>query len=391
VVLRLDTPGGFDSSMRDIIKRMQASSVPVIVYVAPSGGRAASAGTFITMAGHVAAMAPGTTIGAASPIDSSGKDIEGTLGRKVMNDAVAYIRALATQHGRNADWAEKAVRDAVAVSQDEAVKLHVVDFEATSLDGLLKQSDGRQVDVAQPGGGTASVTMRTAGAPIYDNDRTFFEEILYRLADPNIAFLLLSLGGLALLIELFHPTFIGAIIGITSLIFAYFALGAIEANWAGAALVLFGIILLGMEAFIVSHGVLGVGGIIALALGGLILTSGSETGVSVSRWLIVAMVAFAVAWVFLFLTALLKLRHMSRERPTRASMVGEHGVARTSLDPRGVVLIEGERWDATIEADDEPIEPDTRVVVTAVSGLRLKVRREAGVPPQTAPGSLTPA
>src|SRR4029077_2370780 len=132
--------------------------------------------------------------------------------------------------------------------------------------------------------------------------------------------------------------FIGAIIGITSLIFAYFALGAIEANWAGAALVLFGILLLGMEVFIVSHGVLGVGGIIALGLGGLILTSGSETGVSVSRWLIVAMLALAAAWVFLFLTALLKLRHMSRERPTRSSMVGEHGVARTPLDPRGVVL-----------------------------------------------------
>ena len=252
VVLRLDTPGGFDSSMRSIIKRMQASSVPVIVYVSPSGGRAASAGTFITLASDVAAMAPGTTIGAATPINARGDDIEGDLGRKVLNDAVAYIRGLAQQHGRNADWAEKAVREGVAVGTDEAVKLKVVDFEAGSLDDVLKLANGRSVQVA----GGSPVTLQTTGAKVTYNDETLFEEVLNHLADPNLAFLLLTLGSLALLLELIHPSFFAGIFGIIALVFAYFSLGSLEANWAGAALIIFGMALLGADLFIAGHGIL---------------------------------------------------------------------------------------------------------------------------------------
>src|SRR5215216_5525742 len=189
VVLRLDTPGGLDSAMRGVIQRIESSRVPVIVYVAPAGGRAASAGTFITMAGHVAAMAPNTTIGAATPIDASGDDIPGALGRKVTNDAVAYIRSIAELRERNADWAESAVRDAAAVSAARAVELDVVDFVATSLEDALAKADGREVEVQGDSGNSVSVVLHTAGAVTTSNGTNFFERVLYYLADPNVAFL----------------------------------------------------------------------------------------------------------------------------------------------------------------------------------------------------------
>ncbi|HLF77212.1 MAG TPA: nodulation protein NfeD, partial [Dehalococcoidia bacterium] len=223
VVLQLDTPGGLDSAMRDIIQRIESSTVPVIVYVSPSGSRAASAGTFITMAAHVAAMAPNTTIGAATPINSDGEDIEGALGRKVLNDSVAYIRGIAELRGRNADWAEKAVRDAVAIGQTEAVDLKVVDFVATGVDDLLRRSDGRRVDVSNGAGGTTAVTLRTAGADVIENGPNIFEQLLYLIANPDIAFLLLSLGGLAIVAEIFHPTGLTGIFGVIAIVLALFA------------------------------------------------------------------------------------------------------------------------------------------------------------------------
>jgi membrane-bound serine protease (ClpP class) len=380
LVLRLDTPGGFDSSMRAIIKRMQASPVPVIVYVSPSGGRAASAGTYITMASHVAAMAPSTTIGAATPIDASGGDIEGDLGRKVLNDAIAYIRGLAQQHGRNADWAEKAVREGVAVNTDEAVQIKAVDFQAGSLDDVLKQANGRSVQVA----GGSSVTLQTTGAKLTFNDETIFESILDRLANPNIAFLLLTLGALALLSEIVHPSFFAGILGIISLVFAYFALGSLEANWAGAALILFGIVLLGSDVFIAGHGVLSAGGVVALALGGLILFNGSDSGVEVSRWLVIAVTLLAGLFVIGIVTAIFKARRMSRNRPT-ATMIGAKGRARSNLSPDGMVRVMGETWFA--QADGRDIADGEEVIVTSVSGLNLKVRavNETVPPPDVAP------
>jgi membrane-bound serine protease (ClpP class) len=244
VVIQLDTPGGLDSSMRDIIQRIESSKVPVIVYVSPAGGRAASAGTFITMAGHVAAMAPSTTIGAASPINSDGSDIEGALGRKVTNDAVAYIRGIAEQRGRNADWAEDAVRNAVAVNQNEAVELNVVDFVATSLDDLLAQSDGRRTTVYDAEGEAITATIQVAGTATTDNSPNFFEELLYLIADPNIAFLLLSLGGLAIVAEIFTTNGVTGIFGAIAIVLAFFALGSLPTNWAGVALISFGLILI---------------------------------------------------------------------------------------------------------------------------------------------------
>jgi membrane-bound serine protease (ClpP class) len=373
VVLKLDTPGGLDSSMRDIIQRMQAARVPVIVYVSPAGGRAASAGTFITMAGHVAAMAPNTTIGAATPVSSGGEDIEGALGRKVTNDAVAYIRGIAELRGRNADWAEDAVRNAVAITQTQAVELDVVDFVATSLDDLLRQSDGRVVEVGDGAGGTRRLTLRTAGAGIETNGPNIFEQLLYLIADPNIAFLLLSLGGLAIVVEIFHPSGLTGLFGAIALILAFFALGSLPTNWAGVALIALAFVLLVAEVFISGFGVAGIAGIIALIFGGLILTGSSETGFQVSRWLVIAIGAVIGSIVLLFLAALLRMRRMPAFSG-RESLIGAKGTARTRLEPRGAVLVAGERWDAT--AEDPPLEAGTPIIVTGSEGLHVTVKRD---------------
>ena len=386
VVLRLDTPGGFDSSMRDIVKRIESSKVPVVLYVWPSGGRAASAGTFIAMAAHVSAMSPSTTIGAATPINADGNDIEGALGRKVTNDAVAFIRALAQEHGRNADWAERAVREGVAANQDEALELKAVDLVAPSLEDLLKAVNGREVKVASAGGGASvATTLRTADAPIRFNDPTFFEELLYRLANPNIAFLLLTLGALALLSEILHPTFFAGVFGVIALIFAYFALGSLDTNWAGAALVVFGVVLLGSDIFIDGHGILSAGGVVAIALGGLILTGGSEPGGEVSRWLVGGVALTAGLLAVTLIAAIVQARRYGRRMETR-TIVGARGVARTRLDPRGIVSVQGESWQAT--AEGRPIEEREPVIVTASSGLSLKVRGLQEDAAATAPEAL---
>ncbi len=374
VVIRLDTPGGLDSAMRKIIQRMESSTVPVIVYVSPSGGRAASAGTFITMAGQVAAMAPGTTIGAASPINSDGSDIEGTLGRKVTNDAVAYIRGIAELRGRNADWAEDAVRNAVAVNQNQAVELNVVDFVATSVDDLLAQSDGLQVQVQDATGNPVTATIHVADAPITKNNETLFEELLYLIADPNIAFLLLSLGGLALVAEIFTTNGITGIFGAIALVLAFFALGSLPTNWAGVGLISFGLILITAEVFVAGFGVLGIGGIIAIAFGGLILTGSSETGFQVSRWLVIAFAATAGVLILGLGGMIMKARRMPLHSG-RASFVGAKGTTRTRLAPKGAVLVEGERWDA-ITDDGELIEDGTPIIVTRSEGFLLYVKRD---------------
>jgi membrane-bound serine protease (ClpP class) len=374
VVLRLDTPGGLDGSMRDIIQRIEASGVPVIVYVAPAGSRAASAGTFITMVGHVAAMAPNTTIGAATPVQGSGEDIPGALGRKVTNDAVAYIRGIAELRGRNADWAEQAVREAVAVNETEAVNLNVVDFVATSVEDLLAKSDGRQTTVTNAAGSPRETTIRTLGAETVTNGTTFLEQMLYHLADPNIAFLLLSLGGLALVIEIVSPGIGIGIFGVVALILAFFALGSLPTNWAGVALIVLGLSLLAVEVFVTGFGVFGVGGVIAFILGGLILTGGSDTGFQVSRWLVIGFGVVAGAFILLFAGALLKMRRLPSLPLDKERLIGRVGTARTKLDPRGYVTVAGERWEAT--AEDPPIEEDAAVVVTSAAGLRLIVKRD---------------
>ena len=373
VVIKLDTPGGLDSSMRDIVQAIDNSSVPVVVYVSPAGARAASAGTFITLAGHVAAMAPNTAIGAAHPIDSSGGDIKGTLGTKVENDAVAYIRGIADLRGRNADWAEQAVRQSISASENSAVEQHVVDLVAPTVDQLLQRVDGRTVRLNDE----RDVRLATAGAPIRDNSMNLFEQFLFAISDPNIAYLLLTIGSLALLVELYHPTIVIGIGGALALIVSLFALGSLPTNWAGVAIMGVAVLLLALELHAGAHGALALGGALLMALSGFLLTDTSNAEFQVSRWLLVAVPGAVASVIIAFAVVLVRTRKlpvfMSAER-----VVGTQGVASSALDPTGVVLVGGERWQATAI---RPVKAGAPVSVTGREGLRLTVEpadEEAG-------------
>lgn len=374
VVIKLDTPGGLSSSMEHIVQRIQSAKLPVIVYVAPSGAKAASAGTFITMSAHIAAMAPGTSIGAAHPISSSGEDIPGILGKKVENNAAAYARGIAEQHGRNADWAERAVRDSISAPTSEAVEKRVVDFAADDVGGLLRQSDGRTVTVD----GNAVTLSGLASAPRVSNSMTLLERVLLVLSDPNIAFLLLSLGGLGLAIELIHPgVFLPGVFGSISLILAFFVLGTLPVNYAGVALVLLAFVLFTAEFYAGGVGALGIGGAISLVAGGLLLTSTSNPDFQVSRWLVIPTGVIIGTFFLMFVAAVIRTRRMPAALGMLA-MVGNNAIARSDLDPDGYVFIEGERWKATVE--DGPVRRGEAVTITAVKGLTLTVRRRDANP-----------
>jgi membrane-bound serine protease (ClpP class) len=373
VVIRLNTPGGLDSSMREIVQAIMASEVPVIVYVAPTGARAASAGTFVTMAAHIAAMAPATAIGAAHPVMAGGDDIPGDdLRTKAENDAAAYIRSIAESRGRNADWAESAVRVSASVSASEAVALNVVDLQASSLDELLLAIDGREVTIA-PG---TTVVLEMDSVLRHENPMTFSERFLMRISDPNIAFLLLSLGSLALVLELYNPSGIGLVVGGVALTIAFFSLGTLPVNWAGVALVALAISLFVAELFIVSGGLLALVGAVTLALGGLFLTTSNQPAFEVSRWLALGVPAVMGAAVAIMALFLLRLR---KRVPTVGpeALVGSAGLALSSLGPgqTGYVLMQGERWRADLDlASHLPLSPGDAAIVTGVRGLLLTVR-----------------
>jgi membrane-bound serine protease (ClpP class) len=370
VVIQLDTPGGLITSMNDIVKRILSSKVPVVVYVSPQGGQAASAGTFITMAAHVAAMAPATRIGAATPVGSGGEEIQGPLGDKVTNDAAEQIKGLAELRDRNEEWAESAVRDAVSANASEALELGVVDLIANDLDQLLDSVDGRQVTLYPD----RDVTLQTADAEVVFNDMNFIERFLDIIADPNIALLLLSLGTLAIFIEIVNPGVIfPGVFGVIALILGFFALSVLPFNWAGVALILFAFVLFGLEIFVPSGGILGVGGVVALILGGLLLTSGNPPEFQVSRWLLFGLAAAMGAVVLFVLVNIVRIRTMPAQTGVE-SIVGREAVTRSGLDPDGFVFFDGERWSA--ESEEGTIEEGERVVITEVHGLKLKVKKK---------------
>jgi len=368
--VRLDTPGGLITSMNGIVKRILSSEVPIIVYVSPSGGQAASAGTFITMAAHVAAMAPATRLGAAHPVDSSGEEIQGPLNDKITNDAAAQIKALAKLRGHNEEWAESAVRDSIAANDDEAVDLNVVDLTASDLDSLLADIDGRTVTLDSG----LRVTLQTADAEVVFNDMNFIERFLDLIADPNIALLLLSLGTLALFIELVQPGAIfPGVFGVIALVIGFFALSVLPFNWAGVALIVIAFVLFGLELFVPSHGILGIGGAVALVLGGLLLTSGNPPEFQVSRWLVISLAAAMGTMVLFVLVNILRIRSMPAQVGIE-TVIGRSAVTRSALDPTGFVFIDGEYWSA--ECEEGTVQPGERVVITEVHGLKLKVKRQ---------------
>ncbi len=373
VVIMLDTPGGLSSSMDEIVKRIFGAEVPVVAYVWPPGGRAASAGTFIVMASHVAAMAPGTSIGAASPVAIGGEELDETLKDKATNDAAARIRDIALVRGRNADWAEAAVRQAASAGAQEALTLGVVEYVAPDLPSLLQQIDGREVMV-QDG---RRVVLSTASAPVVTNAMSPIERFLDLIGDPNIALLLLSLGSIALLYELISPGAIfPGVFGLIAIILGFFALSVIPFSWTGLALILVAIGLFVLEVFVTSHGILGVGGVVALILGALFLTPGNPRfagpGLEVNRWL-----AYGLAiGLGLFFTVIAVNVLRARLQPVRVgpdTIVGQRGVARSHLNPTGFVVVGGEYWQAEVE--DGEVRPGETVVVVARQGLRLRVRK----------------
>jgi membrane-bound serine protease (ClpP class) len=374
LVIELDTPGGLLPSMQAIVKDILNAPLPVIVWVAPSGAGAGSAGVFITLAAHVAAMAPGTNIGAAHPVGGGGEDIKGTIGKKIENYTASFSEAIARRRGRNVVWAAKAVRKSVSVDAEEAAKLNVVDFVAKDLDELVTRADGRTVDVAgTPRKLALGKAVRGADGHVRVQDYTMrlSERVLNVIAHPNIAYLLMMAGLLGLYIEFTHPglAFPG-VAGAICLLLALAALHVLPVNTSALALLLLGVALLVAEAFLPTFGVVGAGGLIAFVLGSLFLFD-TASGVSLPRSVVFGVSGTLAAFI-LVVGALVVRSHRVRPALGIAGMMGETGVARGRLAPAGTVLVRGEYW--TAESDDV-VDDGERVQVTGVEGLRLRVRR----------------
>ena len=372
LLIQLDTPGGLLESTRLIVKDILASPIPVIIYIAPSGGGATSAGVFITLAAHVAAMAPGTNIGAAHPVTGSGETPEGALGEKIENFTASLSESIAQQRGRNVQWAEKAVRESVSATAEEAAKLHVVDFIARDLAELVARADGRTVDVAgqkQKLALAKAVRASDGGIRVVTLEMTLGQRVLNVIADPNIAYLLMMAGMLGLWVEFTHPGVVfPGVAGAICLLLGLTALHVLPVSTSGLVLLLLGLGMLLAETF-VTTGLLGAGGVIALIIGSLFLFQ-RDTGVQVSRAVIFA--ASGVFAAFLLLVVTLVVRGQRRPAAVGAeAMVGEIGRAQERLAPSGTVLIHGEYWTADSE---EPVDAGRSVRVTAVQGLRLRVR-----------------
>jgi len=365
LIILLDTPGGLDLAMRDIAKGILNSSVPVIVYVYPSGARAASAGVIITISAHIAAMAPGTNIGAAHPVGLGIGSVDKTMMKKVENDAVAYVRGIAAKRGRNADWVEKSVRQSESITAEEALKLKVIDFVAPNLNSLLEQMDGKEVSLL-----SGKKIIKTKGATINEKKMGTRQRILAAISDPNIAYILFLVGLAGLYFELAHPgVILPGIIGGISLILAFFALQTLPVNYAGILLILFGVILFIAEIKVISHGLLTVGGIISLVLGSLLLFESPDPALRVS-WSVMIPTLTLICLFFAGVIALVLKAQMRKRRTGKEGMVGQEGKAVTDIYESGKVFIKGEYWNAS---SDKPVEKSRRVKIVQVNGLIIKV------------------
>jgi membrane-bound serine protease (ClpP class) len=366
LVIQLDTPGGLLASTRAIVKDILGANVPVMVFVAPSGAGAGSAGVFITLAAHVAAMAPGTNIGASTPIEGTGGDVKGTLGKKIKSFTASFIKAIAERRGRNVQWAERAVRDAVSATDREALELHVIDLVASDVPDLLRQSEGREVSL---GGGDKAV-IHVAGATVVTLDMRLRQRVLDLIADPNIAYLLMLAGLLGLYVELSHPgVMLPGVVGGICLLLAMASMQVLPINIAGLGLLALGIAMLVAELFLPSFGVIGFGGIVAFVLGSLFLFDAAEPGLAIDRRLIGA--TATAAGLAMLAIATLVVGTLRRKPSTgREALIGETCEVRSALAPRGTVFVHGELWRA--EAS-EPIAVGESAQVVAVEGLTLRV------------------
>ncbi len=366
LIIQLNTPGGLVDSTNHIVMRIMSSNLPIVVYVAPSGGRAASAGVFITLSGHIAAMAPTTHIGAASPVQMEGK-MDETMAKKVTNDLAAMIRGIAEKRGRNAKWAEDAVRKAVSITETEALKLKVIDLIAPDVATLVKQIDGRTVDVV-----LGKKTLKTAGATVTELPMGFRYKLLGIISNPNIAYILMILGFYGLYFELSNPGAIfPGVAGAICLILAFYALQTLPINYAGLMLIILAILLFIAEAFIASHGVLGIGGVVAMLFGSLMLIDSPEPSLRIS-WAVILPVVATSSLLFIVTVTVAVRAHRGRVDTGKEGLVGMQAEARTDIGADGQVHMRGEYWNAW---SDEPVRKGEKVTVTAVEGLRLKVKK----------------
>ncbi|MCX8027749.1 MAG: nodulation protein NfeD [Thermodesulfovibrionales bacterium] len=367
VIIELDTPGGLDTSMRQIVKDIVSSPIPVVVYVSPSGARAASAGAFITIAAHIAVMAPGTNIGAAHPV-AVGEKMDKTVAEKAENDAAAYIRSLAESHNRNADWAEKAVRQSASITETEALRLKVIDLISEDINTLLKAIDGKEVKTA-----VGQKKINTAGATIVRNEMGVRHKILDFISDPNVAYMLMLIGFYGIFFELTNPgSIFPGVIGAICLILAFYSFQTLPVNYAGLLLILVGIILFLLEIKVVSYGLLTVGGIASIILGSLMLFDSPDPLMRVSLSIIIPFAI--VSALFFILTFRLAYKAYKRTPVTgMESMIGADGIAKTNInDKDGLVLVQGEIWSAR---SDEAIQEGSNVTVIGSKGMVLKVKK----------------
>jgi membrane-bound serine protease (ClpP class) len=367
LIIQLDTPGGLDLSMRDIIKEMMNADIPIVVYVAPSGARAASAGVFITLAADIAAMAPGTNIGAAHPVSVGGGKMDRTMAEKVVNDAVAYIESIAAKKGRNVKWAAKAVRESVSITETEALKIKIIDLIAKDVDDLLAKIDGKTLEKSK-----RTIKLATKGLKTNLVEMGFRERFLATLSNPNIAYILMMIGLVGLYFELSNPGAIfPGVIGGICLILAFFAFRTLPVNYAGVLLILLGVFLFIAEIKVASYGLLSVGGIISLALGSIMLFESPLPYLRASLTVILPTVLVTAAF-FLLAVGLTIKAYRAKPATGLEGLAGEAGKATTRIAPEGKVFVHGEFWNAY---SDGTIEEGEKVRVVKAENLRLKVEK----------------
>lgn len=368
VIIRMDTPGGMVTTTKTIIKEMINARLPVVVYVAPSGSSASSAGALITVCADVAAMAPGTNIGAAHPVGGGGQEIDPSMSEKIINDLTAYIRGIVVGKGRNADWVEKAIRESVSITSKEALEIKVIDIVADSIPDLLKQLDGRKVTKDN-----REFTLKTAGARVERVTPGMRFRILDAIANPNVAYILMMIGGIGIMMELYNPGMIfPGVAGGICLLLSFFALQVLPVNYVGILLILLSVVLFILELKLQSFGMLTIGAVISLTLGSVMLFESGEVAMRVS-WAVIIPTVAAVSSFFIFALGLVVKALMRKPRTGEHGLVGEHGVALTDLDKTGKIALHGEYWDAH---SDSFIPKGSRVRVIRVDELNVLVTND---------------
>lgn len=367
IIIELNTPGGLLKSTREIVKNIMKSKVPVVVYVSPSGSHAGSAGVFITMAAHIAAMAPGTNIGAAHPVNVGG-NTDPVMNEKGTNDAAAFLRTIANERNRNIVWAEDAVRNSASLTEKEALENNVIDLVAASESDLIKQINARKVFV-----NGSEKTLQTANAKIEILQMGFFQKVLSRISDPNIAYIMMMLGFFGLIFELFSPgAILPGIVGVILLVLAFYSMSSMPVNYAGIGLIIFGIALFLLEIKVTSHGLLSIGGIISVLLGSMILfRTGSSENFAALSWSVIISVTIVSSLFFLFIVTMGLRAQRGGSVTGSGAMIGKIGVTINELNTVGYVSFMGERWRA--ESLSGPIAPKKNVIVKDIKGLTLMV------------------